>query len=161
MTANKIAMGLLVTGLGVVGAAAVFLFGADQINIAKGEAPMTSEVCSETNLMLFEGRLTRAMGAMPGLIGAAHCYKTEYSSDMIAAAQLDPSGPLPDWDFAPATQAEGVPLDFLYRLYPEVFTVEALKTVKIATRFDPDSGAIVTLVQPANAGRFVLISEQM
>lgn len=152
----------LISGLLIVICLTVLLsFVTRHFFIAEGEVAMTIEECNGGNLMLLEGRLSRVLGAVPPLVGPARCYKTGYSSDMIAAAQIDPTATVPDWAFVPATDAEEVPLSFLFKLYPEAFNQDARKGLSIAIAFDPVSNASVTLVNLKDGQRFVLVSEQM
>lgn len=122
---------------------------------------MTETICVEANQLLFEARLKAAFGMLPQMLGPAFCSKTEYSSDMVAAVPIAGDTALPDWTFEALTPGQEVPIDFLFDMWPEVFSPAARNEAQIAIGRDPEGTANVTLVRLRRGDLYVMVSDAL
>ncbi|WP_143128613.1 hypothetical protein [Rhodobacter sp. JA431] len=122
---------------------------------------MNALPCTEGNRSVLKQRLQRVLGAVPTFVAEPLCLKTAYSSDMIAAVQLDPATALPGWSFARYAPPEEVPVEELFRIWPDVFDATARQGLEIAIGFDPVSGAGITLSRLPDGRLYVLLSDRM
>ena len=61
----------------------------------------------------------------------------------------------------PTRPPEEVPVEDVFKMWPEVFDATAQSTLDIAIGFAPKVGSIVTLLRLRGGGVYVLLSDRM
>lgn len=121
---------------------------------------MDKMACGRINRHYVVNGLSEAFGpSAPPLLDGSRCFKSAFSSDMIAAAQLAPDFDPKTISFSSGEDFAEAPLDALAGLYPETFENLPLSKIQVSNSLRGGRNVSVQLVRVPDGGLFVLVND--